>query len=184
MMLGSETIAIVDWTDGYRDEFLKHAKFIRAELGATAVRIDHIGSTSVAGLAGKPIVDIQISVVDLAIDYDLIAGLTALGYHYRSSNKDLTKRYFRERENERRLHIHVRELGSFHEQCSLLFRDFMRMHPEDHVAYVALKRDLAQSAGANRALYVDGKNQHVWACIRKASEWAQRTGWHVGPSDS
>jgi GrpB-like predicted nucleotidyltransferase (UPF0157 family) len=95
-----------------------------------ALRIDHIGSTAVPGLAAKPIVDIQISVPAFEPLDAFRVPLVQLGYVFRADNQERTKRYFREPPGDRRTHIHVRRAGSFSEQLALLFRDFMRTHPE------------------------------------------------------
>lgn len=66
--------------------------------------------------------------------------LREIGYEWRQANPELTKRYFQERPGGKRTHTHIRRLGSWHEQWALLFRDYMRAHPEEHAPYVALKR--------------------------------------------
>jgi len=115
---------------------------VRAALGAIALRIDHIGSTAIPGLAAKPIVDVQISVADFDPLDAYRTALERLGYGFHADNPDLTKRYFREAPGQRRTHIHVRRAGSFSEQFALLFRDFMRVHPETAADYASLKRQL------------------------------------------
>jgi GrpB-like predicted nucleotidyltransferase (UPF0157 family) len=124
----TQQIEICDWSPEWPDKFARKAAAIRQTLGDHALRIDHIGSTSIEGLAAKPIIDIQISVSDLL----LTERMATIGYMWRSSNADLTKRYFREHPGDERIHIHVRQLGSWHEQWSLLFRDYMRSHVEMH----------------------------------------------------
>jgi GrpB-like predicted nucleotidyltransferase (UPF0157 family) len=96
-------------------------------LGPVALRIDHIGSTSVPGLAAKPVIDIQISVADFEPLDAYRLPLERLGYIFRSDNPERTKRYFRETLGQRRVHIHVRRAGSFSEQFALLFREYVRM---------------------------------------------------------
>jgi GrpB-like predicted nucleotidyltransferase (UPF0157 family) len=88
---------------------------LRDGLGSVALRIDHIGSTSVPGLAAKPIVDVQVSVAafDPVEAYRL--PLEGLGLAFRSENSERTKRYFREAPGTRRTHIHVRRAGSWAE---------------------------------------------------------------------
>jgi len=103
---------------------------------------------------------------------------------WRADNRELTKRYFREKPGERRTHIHVRRAGSFSEQFALLFRDYMRTHPEDAGAYRELKYRLADEFGTDRHGYVDAKGPFIWETIRKADDWGQTTGWQPGPSDA
>ena len=82
--------------------FLKLGTIIRNELKDIAVRIDHIGSTSIPGIAAKPIIDIQISVRQLEPVALYKNGLEKCGYYFRENNPDLTKRYFRESPGEKR----------------------------------------------------------------------------------
>src|SRR5688572_11630058 len=135
----ADPIEVVPYDAEWPFRFLHLASDMRAALGAAAVRIDHIGSTSVPGLDAKPIIDVQITVATLEPMKDYRAPLEGLGYRWRTDNPDQSKRYFREREGERRTHIHVRPAGSFAEQFALLFRDYLRVHPADSEEYAILK---------------------------------------------
>lgn len=118
-------IEIVDWCPEWPESFRRKASAIRSALGDHALRIDHIGSTSIQGLAAKPIIDIQVSVATFEPIETLTEPLWEIGYEWRQANSELTKRYFRERPGGERTHIHIRRLGSWHEQWALLFRDYM-----------------------------------------------------------
>lgn len=157
---------------------------LREALGTTALRIDHVGSTAIAGLAAKPILDIQISVADFE-PLDLYRlPLEKLGYVFRAANPELTKRYFRERPGERRTHIHVRRFGSWPEQFALLFRDYMRSHVEDVQEYAKLKYNLAEKYRDDRQQYTEVKAPLIWEIMRKADRWSQETGWKPGLTDA
>ena len=106
------------------------------------------------------------------------------GYTWRSTNPELTKRYFRERPGDERTHIHVRRSGSWHEQWALLFRDYMRGHVDEHAPYVALKAVLAERHGADRTAYTNGKDDFFWDVIRRADRWAAATGWEPQATDA
>lgn len=184
LVSSTQQISISDWSPEWPNKFALKAAAIRQALGNHALRIDHIGSTSIEGLAAKPIVDIQVSVVDLRITETLTERMAISGYVWRPSNPDLTKRYFRERPGDERTHIHVRQSGSWHEQWSLLFRDYMRCHAEEHAPYVELKRALAVRYRDNRPAYTEGKSDHLWRIIRRADLWASKVGWSIGLSDA
>ena len=183
-MHAGEEIGIRDWSPGWAGTFRAKAVAIRRALGARALRIDHIGSTAIGGLAAKPVIDIQVSVAGFEPVEGLAAAMEAAGYLWRPSNPELTKRYFRERPGEARTHVHVRRAGSWHEQWALLFRDYMRAHEAELAPYAALKRALAARYGNDRAAYAEGKGDHLWAVIRRADRWAAETGWTPGPSDA
>lgn len=183
-MPAANSVEITDWTPAWAEAFAAKAAALRHALGEHALRIDHIGSTAVVGLAAKPIVDIQISVADLPQAAFLTEAMAAAGYVCRPSNPDLTKRYFRERPGDDRTHIHMRQRGTWHEQWPLLFRDYMRDQIDEHAPYVALKHELARKHGEDRDAYTEGKMDHLWRIIRRADRWAQDIGWRLGPSDA
>jgi len=147
-------------------------------------RFQDIGSTAVPGLAAKPIVDVQVSVRRLEPIDAYKAALVAAGFVHRADNPDLTKRYFREKLGSPRTHIHVREDGSWAQQCALLFRDYLRVHPDACAEYAAAKREFAAAFRVDREAYVEAKEPVVWAILRRASAWSQRVGWTPGESDA
>ncbi|MFK7692820.1 GrpB family protein [Paenibacillus sp. HJGM_3] len=179
----SDPIIIVPYQDAWSEEFRQIGSRIREALGDTAVRIDHIGSTSVPGLAAKPVIDIQISVPSLDPLHTYKPGLEAIGFVHRAGNPDLTKRYFRETPGSRRTHIHVRERGSWPEQSALLFRDYLRQSPEDCEKYAETKLALMALYQQERERYVEAKGPVVWEILRRASQWSQSVGWRPGASD-
>ncbi|MFF0722710.1 GrpB family protein [Micromonospora sp. NPDC003816] len=177
-------VDIVDYQPAWGVAFAGLGAVLRRALGDVAVRIDHIGSTSVPGLAAKPVLDIQISVLSLEPVDGFLGPLEGLGYVHRASNPERTKRYFREPPGQRRTHIHVRQLGSFSQQIPLLFRDYLRSHPDEAAAYAETKRRCAQRFRHDRQAYVEAKDSFVWQIIRHADAWAQQVGWTPGPSDA
>jgi GrpB-like predicted nucleotidyltransferase (UPF0157 family) len=177
-------IEIVAYDPAWPARFAELGQALRAGLGEVALRIDHIGSTAVHGLAAKPIIDIQISVVDFEPLAAYRQPLERLGYVYRADNPERTKRYFREPPGRPRTHVHVRRAGSFSEQWALLFRDYLRTHPDAAAEYATLKRRLAIRFRDDRRAYTDAKGPFLWKVIRKANEWAQAEGWRPGPSDA
>jgi GrpB-like predicted nucleotidyltransferase (UPF0157 family) len=177
-------IEIVPYDPAWPERFAELGRELRASLGDVALRIDHIGSTSVPGLAAKPIIDIQISVAAFEPLDAFKQPLERLGYGYRGGNPERTKRYFREPPGRRRTHVHVRRAGSFSEQWALLFRDYLRAHREVAAEYAAVKRRLAVRFRDDRHAYTDAKVPFLWEVIRKADQWAQVRGWLPGPSDA
>ena len=74
--------------------------------------------------------------------------------------------------------------GSFSEQFPLLFRHYLRTHPDDAAAYERLKRRLAARFAHDGAAYTDAKVPFFWDVIGRVDEWAQQTGWEPGTSDA
>ena len=176
-------IHIAEHDSAWPVRFAEIGAQLRRALGDVALRIDHIGSTSVPGLAAKPIVDVQISVERLEPVAPFRDPLVSMGLVDRADNPERTKRYFREAPGQPRTHFHVRRAGSFSEQFALLFRDFLRVDQRSASEYAALKRDLAQRYGHDRQAYTDAKAPFCWKIIQRADTWAQQIGWEPGPSD-
>jgi GrpB-like predicted nucleotidyltransferase (UPF0157 family) len=181
---GLHPVEIVAYDPAWPARFAAVGRELRAGLGEVARRIDHIGSTAVPGLAAKPIIDIQISVADLERLAAFRQPLERLGYVYRADNPERTKRYFREPPGRARTHVHVRRAGSFSEQWALLFRDYLRFHPEVAAEYAEEKRHLAIRFRDDRHGYTNAKGPFLWELIRRADAWAQAQGWTPGPSDA
>lgn len=180
----ADRVVIVPYDPEWPALFSRLGAALREALGGTALRIDHVGSTAIPGLAAKPIIDIQISVVSFEPVDAYRIPLETLGYVFRSDNPELTKRYFREAPGERRTHIHVRRAGSWAEQFALLFRDYMRTHDDDARQYAELKYRLASRYGDDRLGYTEPKAPFTWETMMKADRWSQDTGWEPGPSDA
>jgi GrpB-like predicted nucleotidyltransferase (UPF0157 family) len=89
-------VQLADYDPDWPRLFQREADRIRRVLGERVVQLEHVGSTSVPGLAAKPIIDIQISVADLEPLAAFRQPLERLGYVYRADNPERTKRYFRE----------------------------------------------------------------------------------------
>ncbi|OMF12063.1 hypothetical protein BK131_18815 [Paenibacillus amylolyticus] len=164
--------------------FLETSSKLREALGEKAVRIDHVGSTSIAGIDAKPIIDIQISVSQYENLLDYKREIETVGFVFRAENPDKSKRYFREEPGSRRIHIHVRQAGSFSEQMTLLFRDYLREHPEDCLKYAEEKHRLMSLYKDQRPKYVEGKGPMVWSILQRAHRWSQDIGWQPAKSDA
>jgi len=178
-----DPIIIVPYDSAWPERFLALGTALREGLGEVALRIDHIGSTAIPGLAAKPIIDLQISVASFEPLAAYRGPIENLGFIWRENNPDLTKRYFREKPGNRRTHIHLRRAGSWAEQIALLFRDYLRSHPAEAGRYAELKQRLAEQYRHDRQGYTHSKSHFVWDIMIAANRWTQETGWQPGPSD-
>lgn len=140
---------------------------VRTELTAALPRgvlaIHHVGSTSVPGLAAKPILDVLVGVPSFA---SALTGLRplleGLGFTYRPDDDLPDRHYFpRTVAGLRRHHLSLAEPGSRHHRNTLVFRDALRSDPALARRYEALKRHLAASVGTDRLAYLDGKTDFV-----------------------
>jgi GrpB-like predicted nucleotidyltransferase (UPF0157 family) len=147
-------------------------------LGDTATRIEHVGSTSVPGLAAKPIVDIQVSVGDLLDEDRYVPGCEAAGLMFRL--RDDEHRYFRPPfDVPREVHVHVCAVGSAWERDHLLFRDFLGTHSDACHAYATAKRAAAALWRDDSMGYTEAKSDVILDILAAAEQWAESTGWHT-----
>ena len=145
-------------------------------LGSVAERIDHVGSTAVPGLAAKPTVDIQISVTELEDEQRYVGPLEDAGLQLRS--RDALHLYFRPpADRPRDVHVHVCESGGQWEREHLLFRDYLRAHPEAAARYAAVKEELLVVWSDDRWGYTEAKSDCILGILDEAEEWAQATAW-------
>lgn len=180
----SDPVIIAAYDPEWPAQFARLGKALRRVLGSTALRIDHVGSTAVPGLDAKPILDIQISVAALEPVTAYSLAIEGLLFSWQPDNPDRTKRYFREIPGARRTHIHVRKAGSWGEQLTLLFRDYLRAHEQEARSYADLKHHLARLYHQDRQRYTDEKGPLIWQIVTRAHVWSQETGWEPGPSDA
>jgi GrpB-like predicted nucleotidyltransferase (UPF0157 family) len=145
-------------------------------LGPLALRIDHVGSTAVPGLAAKPVVDIQVSVADVEDTDAYREPIERHGFVLRYIEPG--HRYFRPAPGIPRLwQVHVCQAGSDWERVHLLFRDFLRAHPDEAAAYAALKLEMAERHPHDRIAYNDAKGPWIESALQRAEAWATNTGW-------
>ena len=183
-------IVVADADPRWAEQFRVIGGVLREGIGDRALRIDHIGSTSVPGLAAKPVIDVQISVATFEPFDALRAGVEAAGFSWRPDNPDRNKRFFSGEHRDEiggvrpRSNVHVRWAGSFSEQCQLLFRDYLRGHPDACDRYAARKRELVRQPWDDVNDYAAAKTDVVWAITYEAYQWEQATGYRPGPSDA
>ena len=144
-------------------------------LGVKAVRVDHIGSTSVPGLAAKPIIDIGLSVLDVDREEHYLPDLIAAGYQLRVREPG----HRMVRTPDLGVHVHVCTAGSDWERRPLLFRDWLRYDQSDRAAYNSLKNQLAQEDWPDMNAYAEAKGPLISEITARAEKWARRSGWTV-----
>lgn len=192
-----QPLRIVPYDPRWPDEFRSLAGELRAVASDQALRIDHIGSTAVPGLAAKDVIDIQITVASLDASTPLVSTLQALGYvkwvgpamdHLPPGQtlppEELRKYFLGGPPTLRRINVHVREEGRFNQRYPLLFRDYLRAHPDAADAYAAVKQQLARLHPDDADAYYDIKDPVCDIIMAGAEEWAAATTWRLGPSDA
>lgn len=147
---------------------------IAEAVGDVAVRLEHVGSTAVPGLAAKPIVDLQLSVTALEPRERYVAPLQRLGYLFAPAPESPDYHFFaKPPERPRAHHLHVCQAGGEQELRHVAVRDFLRSHPEEAARYAALKREVVARHPQDRLAYIDGKDAYVTALEQRAVTWAR-----------
>lgn len=184
----SKPVIVIPYQERWPEEYQVIEKKLQLVLADTVLRIDHIGSTSVPGLAAKDIIDVQITVANLK-DSAYQERLKQSDFVFRGENRDefitisdptspdLQKCYAREAPGERRTHIHIREQGRFNQRYALLFRDYLRSSPEACMAYRQIKERLAQLFPNTIEGYLFIKDPVMDLLYVSAENWAKQVGW-------
>jgi putative glutamine amidotransferase len=169
----TRSYAIASYDPGWPTRFEMETSSIRSALGDQVVRIEHVGSTSVPGLAAKPTVDIQVSVRSMTPRSAYVEPLVRIGYRWAIDPWTDEHEFFsREEDGERAFHVHVCATKSEWEHRHLVFRDWLRTHPEDATAYERLKRDLAEQHPRDTYTYATAKTNFIRAILDRAMERA------------
>lgn len=158
----SRAFVIVPYDPGWPSRFETESTRIVAVLGDQVVRMEHVGSTSVPGLAARPVVDIQVSVRSMVPRGVYADPLVGSGYRLGIDPWTDEHEFFsKDEDGERAFHVHVCGAGSGWDRRHIAFRDWLRSHPEDAAAYERLKRDLAEQHPRDTYTYADAKTAFI-----------------------
>jgi GrpB-like predicted nucleotidyltransferase (UPF0157 family) len=158
------TPILVDYDSRWPAFFAEEAARVLAVLGFRCVGVEHIGSTAVAGLPARPVIDLLVALRGPLTSRDSRA-LRHLGYAHLRARRDGRLVF---RKGAPRTHsLHVAELGSDGWQAALRFRDYLRARPEEAARYGRLKFELARLR--NPGAYSTGKAAFIVAALRQAA---------------
>jgi dephospho-CoA kinase len=149
--------------------------------------VTHIGSTAVAGLAAKDVIDLQLGVASLADADALRDALRDGGFLLqpdvdhdnpkRGDTRPWPKRFHASADPGRPAHLHVREIGSPGWRYALLQRDWLRANADARTEYAGMKRSAVAAAAGDPSRYVAAKEPWFDAVARRMEEWAVSSGW-------
>jgi GrpB-like predicted nucleotidyltransferase (UPF0157 family) len=172
---GTQPIEVVAYDPRWPLEYQRERDRIAAALGENAVAIEHVGGTAVPGLPAKPVIDIMVGVPDIERAGQAVAGLINLGYQYvpELESQLPERRYFRRGTPETH-HVHMVAISSDFWEEHLLFRDYLRTHPQAAEEYGKLKRGLANRFRFDRDAYRAGKVPFIDTVVDAARREAGR----------
>ena len=166
-------VKVVPHDPNWRQAFLLGSQEVGTALGENLLEIHHIGSTTIAGIYAKPVIDMLAVVSDIAAVDRCSGAMESLGYVGMGEFGIAGRRFFR-RDNsagDRTDQVHTFQAGSPHIRRHLAFRDFMRAHAELAMQYSDLKRRLAEMHPHDIEAYMDGKDRFIKEMEAKAMVW-------------
>jgi GrpB-like predicted nucleotidyltransferase (UPF0157 family) len=163
-----KTIVVAEYDPMWPRHFEQLRSTLQSALGDTAQSIEHVGSTSIPGLAAKPIIDVSVIVAgegDVAIAIELLA---AIGYVHRGNLGIEGREAFDNPDGPIRHHLYVCPRDSLALANLLTVRDYLRAHPDAALEYGELKKQLAAEFPHDVDSYVAGKTGFVLRILRLA----------------
>jgi GrpB-like predicted nucleotidyltransferase (UPF0157 family) len=168
-------IAVVDYDALWPEKFHKHAAILSRALGAKALAIEHVGSTSVPELAAKPIIDIIVQVEDSGNEPAYLPDLLTAGYVLRVHETDWHQhRVLRTPEAD--VHVHIFSAGCIEVTRQLAFRDHLRRNAGDRLLYQSTKRRLAEEDWPDMDAYALAKTEVVEQITARALQEVAKGG--------
>ena len=171
--LGTQTghVEIAEYSPDWPLVFEREAAAILEACSPWVTEVHHVGSTSVPGLAAKPILDMMPIAAGPAEGLEAVPRMTALGYLY-DGESGIPGRFYFDGVVDGRTVAHVHMLPEGHPAASkhLVFRDHLRTHPDAAREYELLKRELASKYRDDRCTYTDSKADFISAIIEAATD--------------
>src|SRR6266516_5035635 len=162
-----QEIVLVEYDPEWPAWFARAEEQIRGALGDAVLRLDHVGSTAVPGLAAKPLIDINLVVDDTTDEAAYVPQLEALGYVLRVREPDWYEHRLL-RGYEPPVNLHVFAAGCEEIEKMLLFRDWLRTNAHDRELYTRTKRELAAKEWKYVQNYADAKSEVVQQILARA----------------
>jgi GrpB-like predicted nucleotidyltransferase (UPF0157 family) len=165
----SPSIRLVPYDSTWPLEFAAEAARIEVACEELPLKLEHVGSTSVPGLAAKPVIDILAGRPGNVSGHTYVAAFRQLGYEHKGSYGVPGRNYFR-RGSPRSHHVHLVSWSSALWRDHLLFRDYLRTHPDAAREYETIKRELAGMYLQDKERYTDAKGPFIRSIVRRAKE--------------
>lgn len=166
-------VEIHPYDESWIRAYSKEAEFIREIFGGDLLNIYHIGSTSIPGMAAKPIIDMLVEVQEISRVDSFNSEMKKLGYIPRGENGISNRKYFvKEEDGERTHHVHIYQTGAEQILRHLAFRDYMIENQFDAEKYKDRKIELSYKYPGNTKLYQQAKSSLIFDLTEKALVWA------------
>ncbi len=164
-------VTVTTYNEAWPQAFTEEAKLIKEVMGSVLLKIHHIGSTAVPGLAAKPIIDMMPEVSSLLLLDELSTQMAKIGYEAKGEFGIQGRRYYRKGGLNRTHQIHAFQEGDKHIIRHLAFRDYLRAHKSVADEYGRLKTDIADRCNNDIERYCDEKDPFIQFHEKKALKW-------------
>jgi GrpB-like predicted nucleotidyltransferase (UPF0157 family) len=154
-------VEVLPYDSNWPKLFELESQALKKALGDNCLTIYHIGSTSVPGLAAKPVIDMIPVVYEILKVAAANQSMQKLGYEAKGEYGMPFRRYFQKGGNHHTHHAHVFETGNPEIKRHLMFRDWLKLNPEDREIYAKLKQDLARQYPDDITSYCLGKDAFI-----------------------
>ncbi|TET77291.1 MAG: GrpB family protein [Candidatus Heimdallarchaeota archaeon] len=155
----------------WKEFFKKEKKLISSVITAFLIDIQHIGSTAIPNIVAKPIIDVAVAIDSLDNIEKIIPPLENIGFIYRGEQGIPDRHMFvKGGENYRTHHLHVMQKDHYEWNKHILFRDYLKKHPNDAKQYSELKQKLFLKYGNDREKYTESKSEFIQNIIEKAKK--------------
>lgn len=158
-----EEVHLVAYDPDWPQDYAREAELVVSCFPQPPLRIEHMGSTAIPGLAAKPVIDLIVLVADLADGLAAVPALEATGYSYWAANPDTTKMFLVKGlppAPQRTHHLHIYADAKPFER-HIMFRDALRANPVLLARYQAIKTDLAAKHRFDREAYTNAKSAFI-----------------------
>ncbi|MFS0635708.1 GrpB family protein [Mesobacillus foraminis] len=172
-------VEVVPYSSDWSKQFKKEQERLMTIFIKGDVVIHHIGSTSVPGLSAKPIIDILIEAENLSVIDFAVSAMENAGYVAKGENGIPGRRYFQksDRNGVRLYHVHGFAKGSYEVYRHLVFRDFLRAHPDEAHRYAEVKERAAARNTYRIDSYIQEKSPIIVELEKKARDWRPSTAF-------
>ena len=174
--MAAKQVVVQPYNEDWPQCFIKIRDEIKEALGDTALRIEHVGSTSVKGLSAKPIIDIDVVIKDYSIFPEVVKRLEEIGYHHEGDQGIPTREAFKYDAKQHLLkhHLYVCPEDSPELKRHIAFRDYLKTHPDAVLEYSRIKEEGALLYPYDIDKYIEHKSSFIESIYKKIGEFHSR----------
>lgn len=169
MGLNRQDVQLEEYNEKWKESFEEQKKILKEIFKDDALKIEHVGSTSIPGLKSKPIIDIALAVIELDVALKYVEELEKHEYNFRR-DAGVKGRYFFAKgpEDSRTHYLHVEQIDSLNWENHILYKKYLLENPKVVKEYEKLKVNLAKKYPNDRKSYTAGKNDFIQNVLEKA----------------